>query len=243
MRYSVPLTALKVTALVVLGYRTSSLEATRLSALTVVRIWTPRSVSNALPAVLKVTVPLAGATQRNQTEAPPVFPAWFGSPASLVAPTVLPDVVPETPAIVVALAKLSLAGAALAVKAALRIRSVSRTPCHDPPPRARRCSPRLIPGGAPSPPCSDSGVARHGQINSVNAMPFIVETNKPLARAGQRRKQLFLEDWKPTLPGVRAKLTRPEDTGGANLRPGLHPFADQRGADADHRSEERRVGK
>src|ERR1035441_6248046 len=66
MRYSVPLTALKVTALVVLGYRTSSLEATRLSALTVVPIWTPRSVSNGLPAVLKVTVPLAGAPQRNQ---------------------------------------------------------------------------------------------------------------------------------------------------------------------------------
>src|ERR1035438_5193432 len=32
----------------------------------------------------------------------------------------------------------------------------------------------------------------------------------------------------------RASLTRPEDTGGANLRPGLHPLAEQRGADADH---------
>src|ERR1017187_4195018 len=32
----------------------------------------------------------------------------------------------------------------------------------------------------------------------------------------------------------RASLTRPEGTGGANLRPGLDPLAEQRGSDADH---------
>ena len=37
--------------------------------------------------VLMTTVPLVGAVQLHHTERPPGLPAWFGSPGSLVAPT------------------------------------------------------------------------------------------------------------------------------------------------------------
>ena len=59
-----------------------------------------------------VAVPLAGAVQRYQIEAPPALPAWFGSPGSFVAPTFEPVAVPLEPAIVWAFANMSLAGAA-----------------------------------------------------------------------------------------------------------------------------------
>ena len=42
-------------------------------------------VSKLLPAVLIVTVPMSGAFHDHQTEAPPVLPAWLGSPVSFVA--------------------------------------------------------------------------------------------------------------------------------------------------------------
>jgi hypothetical protein len=45
-------------------------------------------VSKADPRVSIVIVPACGARQENQTERPPALPAWFGSPASFVAPLV-----------------------------------------------------------------------------------------------------------------------------------------------------------
>ncbi len=42
-------------------------------------------------------VPALGAVQEYQIDAPPAFPAWFGSPVSLVAPTLEPMAVPARP--------------------------------------------------------------------------------------------------------------------------------------------------
>src|SRR5204863_236519 len=67
-------------------------------------------VSKALPMVSMVAWPLPGAVQDHQTEWPPALPAWLGSPVSLVAPTLVPVCVEVLPLIVMALAKLSLAG-------------------------------------------------------------------------------------------------------------------------------------
>src|ERR1041385_1453003 len=58
---------------------------------------------------------LPGAVQVHQTDAPPILPAWLGSPASLVAPTLEPETVRLAPLRVIRLAKLLLAGWAWAV--------------------------------------------------------------------------------------------------------------------------------
>ena len=64
--------------------------------------------------------PLAGAVHCHHTEWPPLlFPGstyelWTGSPASKLAPMLVPSTVAEEPVITVALAKLSLTGAAVA---------------------------------------------------------------------------------------------------------------------------------
>src|SRR5437762_11344089 len=69
-----------------------------------------------------VTLPAAGAVQDHQTDLPPALPAWFGSPVSLVAPTLEPLSVAEEPLAAVALAKLSFTGAAVASSATARNR-------------------------------------------------------------------------------------------------------------------------
>src|SRR3954471_2329966 len=56
------------------------------------------------------TRPLVGAVQVHQTDFPPALPPWFGSPASLVAPLLLPVTVMPGPLRGVALPKLLLAG-------------------------------------------------------------------------------------------------------------------------------------
>ena len=56
-----------------------------------------------------VTLPEEGAVQNHHTEAPPAFAIMFGSPVSLLAPTLEPVTVAEVPLINVALAKLLLA--------------------------------------------------------------------------------------------------------------------------------------
>jgi len=58
--------------------------------------------------VLIVTEPDADGVHCHQTEAPPVLPAWFGSPDSFVAPTLEPVVEPDAPDSVIALVKLLL---------------------------------------------------------------------------------------------------------------------------------------
>src|SRR5256885_1476550 len=92
-------------------------------------------VSNAEPIVSIVTVPEAGAVHANQIEWPPALPAWvgaappgggvhatqldcppalpagFGSPASFVAPTFEPVVLPDAAETAWALANMSFAGA------------------------------------------------------------------------------------------------------------------------------------
>jgi hypothetical protein len=78
-------------------------------------------VSNALPCVVTVTVPLAGAVQRYQIEAATPEPPWLGSPASRVALAVDPDVVPVLPVSAVASAKLSLVSTGAAVKAVVSV--------------------------------------------------------------------------------------------------------------------------
>ena len=52
-------------------------------------------MSKPLPSVSISTSPIAGATHRHQTLAPPLWPACAGSPDSLPAPRLRPDVVPD----------------------------------------------------------------------------------------------------------------------------------------------------
>src|SRR5438128_1115618 len=84
-------------------------------------------VSKSEPAVAKVAWPVAGAVHVYQTEAPPMFPAGFGSPASFVASTFEPVTLPVGPLRTCALAKLSLAGAA-ADAAVVAIPTTTRIP-------------------------------------------------------------------------------------------------------------------
>src|SRR5438132_11066951 len=74
---------------------------------------------SALPSVLKLKAPLAGAVQTYQMEAPPMVLGTRGSPTSAVAPTLLPEMTPLGPWSGWAAAKLSFAGWA---KAATEIR-------------------------------------------------------------------------------------------------------------------------
>ena len=91
----------------------SSLLVTAVKALTLLPRYTANSVSKPLPTVSTTTVVLPGAVQKYQTEWPPEFPAWFGSPDSLVAFTLVPVTLADPPESPCALAKLSLAGTAL----------------------------------------------------------------------------------------------------------------------------------
>src|SRR2546423_3213546 len=88
----------------------SSLAATLVRPPTLEPLYTPSRVSKLDPTVSIVVVPLAGAVQRYQIECPPALPAWLGSPASLVAPTLVPARLPLEPLTTCAAAKLSLAG-------------------------------------------------------------------------------------------------------------------------------------
>ena len=88
----------------------------------------PSSESKSLPAVVKVYAPSAGAVHAYQTDSPTATPKRFGSPASAVAPTLLPLVEPLAPLIAKALAKLSLAGCAQPTLAARLIQA--RRPRH-----------------------------------------------------------------------------------------------------------------
>ena len=72
----------------------------------------PNKVSKLLPVVSIVTIASVGATQFHHTDLPPAFPAWFGSPASLLALVFLPEVtIGEPPFKVIALTNKSLTGA------------------------------------------------------------------------------------------------------------------------------------
>jgi len=74
----------------------SSSMATLVKALTLEPRKTPSTVSNSLPSVLKVAMPLAGAHQVSQTElGAGERPASFGSPGSSVAPQLVPRPKPE----------------------------------------------------------------------------------------------------------------------------------------------------
>ena len=71
----------------------SSFDATSTRLSTVGPVYTPRSVSK-LANVLSArwgTLLSPGAVQLNHTDLPPALPAWAGSPASLVALTVVPS--------------------------------------------------------------------------------------------------------------------------------------------------------
>jgi hypothetical protein len=87
-----------------------------------------------------VTDPEDGAVQLYQTDAPPTLPPWFGSPVSLVAPTLEPVVVPLEPAIFVALEKSSLTGPAARADAA------NVAPAQQTPARTVRSTHRLARG-------------------------------------------------------------------------------------------------
>src|SRR6266567_293813 len=82
---------------VVTPARISSLLTTRLRLATLLFVYTASKVSKLLPTVSKITVPLVAGVHRYQTDFPPAFPAWSGSPASLVAPTLEPFVAPAGP--------------------------------------------------------------------------------------------------------------------------------------------------
>jgi len=72
----------------------------------------PNKVSKLLPVVSIVTIASVGATQFHHTDLPPILPAWFGSPTSLLASVFLPEVtIGEPPFKVIALTNKSLTGA------------------------------------------------------------------------------------------------------------------------------------
>jgi hypothetical protein len=66
--------------------------------------------SKSLPAVVIVTLPLAGAVQVHHAECPPVIPAMSGSPASRVAPALAPVVLVVEPVSLMRLANMLFAG-------------------------------------------------------------------------------------------------------------------------------------
>jgi hypothetical protein len=74
-------------------------------------------VSKSLPHVSITTAPENAAVQRYQIDVPPATARWFGSPASAVASTVDPVVVPAWVVSGSALAKLSLGGGTAAADA------------------------------------------------------------------------------------------------------------------------------
>jgi hypothetical protein len=85
-------------------------------------------VSKLEPNVEIVTGPVCGAVHEYQTDAPPLLPAWFGSPGSLFAPTFVPVVEPEAPLIVCAAEKLLFAGPAASAVVANRQAPIAASP-------------------------------------------------------------------------------------------------------------------
>src|SRR4051812_35258951 len=56
-------------------------------------------------------MPLTLGFHFHQIDAPPLLPAWFGSPVSFVAPVLVPNTVPPPTSTVAAVAKSSFVGA------------------------------------------------------------------------------------------------------------------------------------
>ena len=93
--YDVPETAVSVARLAVLPAPMSSLDATCVSDPTAVPVYTHNTVSISLPIVSKVTSPDAGAVHVHHSVWywVAVVPLATGSPASYVAPTLVPAAV------------------------------------------------------------------------------------------------------------------------------------------------------
>src|SRR6266700_993540 len=79
--------------------------------LTLVPVYTASRVSNVLPTVRNMAMPLAGARQVYHTELLPYLPAWRGSPASRVANKLVPTAKPFVPTKLRRSTKLSSGGA------------------------------------------------------------------------------------------------------------------------------------
>jgi hypothetical protein len=86
-------------------------DASRVSAFTVLPVYAATAGLKLLPQVSIWRMPPWGSVNAYQTDAPP----GPGSPASVVAFTFVPVTVPVPPVMTCALAKLSLAGARLAL--------------------------------------------------------------------------------------------------------------------------------
>ena len=114
IRYVVPWVAAKLIWLWRLVFWVmSSLAAIWVRPFTAVPVYAASTVSKPDPVVSMVAWPVTGAVQRYQTEAPPELPAWLGSPASLVAPTLESALrATDVPLSVCAAAKALLGGAA-----------------------------------------------------------------------------------------------------------------------------------
>jgi hypothetical protein len=121
--YFVPATALKVTRLVATPPEgESSFAAIFVSDETDDPVKTPSIVSKELMAVEMVTVPEDGAVQLHHTDAPPeLVEIMFGSPVSLVAPTLEPVTLTDEPLTSVALTNMSFTGAAPRVNAVTKV--------------------------------------------------------------------------------------------------------------------------
>lgn len=113
MWYTVPPTASKDSPLypgkVKQANSSSSLAATNVPG-KALPVYTARSVSEALPNVVKTNLPLSGACHLYHTDPVPTRPACCGSFGSLVAPTLVPKMRPCAPRIGWASAKLSFEG-------------------------------------------------------------------------------------------------------------------------------------
>src|SRR5260221_147494 len=96
----------------------SSFDATSVSEETLEPVYTPSSVSKSEPSVETVAGPVIGASHLHQTVAPRGLLEWFGSPDSLVAPTLVPVAVTWAPVIVCAEANMSFDGPAPSAVAA-----------------------------------------------------------------------------------------------------------------------------
>src|SRR5258706_1454640 len=88
----------------------SSLLATRARLETLLPVYTASKVSKLLPFVVITAVWFTLGVHLYQIECPPISAAWLGSPASLVAQSVLSEVLNGVAVTLIAFAKLSLAG-------------------------------------------------------------------------------------------------------------------------------------
>jgi hypothetical protein len=128
------------------------------------------------------------AVHEYQTDLPPPFPAWFGSPASFVAPTFVPVALPLVPDRAVAATKASFAGADGLGDTTVQLRDAG-VPSTFPAPSVARTSKACVPSTSAEYVLGDVHAAkapastRHSNVDpvsvDVNSNVAVVEVTEP----------------------------------------------------------------